>query len=64
MVETAICVYCRDLIYLEEEIFVAVGEKPDHAATEERYAHAGCAPPRRRRNDSVASARLERSQVS
>jgi hypothetical protein len=64
MTETAICAYCRDLIHLEEEIFVAVRGGSDVEETEARYAHADCAPPQRRRGAPQIPARLERSHVS
>ena len=48
MTDTAICAYCRDVIHLEEEIFVIVSEGEEREAAETRYAHAECDPNPRR----------------
>ena len=48
MTDTAICAYCRDVIHLEEEIFVVVSEGEVREAAETRYAHAECGPDQRR----------------
>jgi len=56
MTDTAICAYCRDVIHLEEEIFVIVSEGEEREAAETRYAHAECDPNQRRMTAAAAPA--------
>ena len=56
MTDTAMCAYCRDVIHLEEEIFVIVSEGEEREAAETRYAHAECDPNQRRLTAAAAPA--------
>lgn len=42
MSERAVCVYCRNAIHLEEEIFVTVREVPGQTGRADVYAHSEC----------------------
>lgn len=42
ILDTAVCIHCNKQIFLEEEIFVVVGEARDLAGGVPRYAHADC----------------------